>query len=147
GGAGGALGAAFVLGLLGVSPAAPVVVPALLAASLLGSMGAGSLNLEKRLKRRAIEDADGGLRDLPVQLGPQLTERVRAGFEELENLVTNEISAAIEEEENNIRAMVEEKQRDQHERDQALTRLDEAKTAVSGHLLQLQKALTTAQQV
>ncbi len=110
-------------------------------------MGVGSLNLEKRLKRRAVEDADGGLRDLPVQLGPQLTERVRAGFEELENLVTHEITTTIEEEENNIRSMVEENQRDQDERDQSLTRLSEAKTSVAGHLVQLQKALTTAQQV
>ncbi|MEU5531736.1 dynamin family protein [Streptomyces sp. NPDC020362] len=147
GGAGGALGAAVVLGMLGVSPAAPIVIPAVLAASLLGSMGVGSLNLEKRLKRRAVEDADGGLRDLPVQLGPQLTERVRAGFEELENLVTHEITTTIEEEENNIRSMVEENQRDQDERDQSLTRLSEAKTSVAGHLVQLQKALTTAQQV
>ncbi|MFE5677657.1 dynamin family protein [Streptomyces erythrochromogenes] len=147
GGAGGVLGAGMVLGLLGVSPAAPLVVPVLLAASLLGGAVGGGVNLEKRLKRRLATDSDGLLRDLPGQLAPHLGARVRASFEELEEVVTAEINGVIGEEEQHIRAMVEENQRDQHERDLLVARLDAVRSTVSGHLLRLQKAISTAQQI
>lgn len=147
GGAGGVLSAGLVLGLMGVSPAAPLVLPLLLGASLIGSMVGGGLNLEKRLKKRCADDADAMLRDLPGYLSPQVGTRLRAGFEELETMVTAEINAVIAEEEQHIGGMVEENQRDQHERDLTVARLGETRSAVSGHLLRLQKAISTAQQV
>ncbi|MFF9063981.1 dynamin family protein [Streptomyces sp. NPDC014891] len=147
GGAGGAFGAAFLLGVLGVSPAAPVVIPVVMAASLVGSLGVGSLNLERRLKDKAVADADNALRDLPSQLIGEVGQKIRGQFDDLEVLVTADIVAAIDEEERSIRLMVEENQRDQQAREQQLARLGELKAAVAGHLFQLQKALSTAQQV
>lgn len=142
----GAVGAALVLGVLGVTSAA-IFWPVALAAALLGGLLGGGMSLVKRAKKKALEHCDEELRKLPEELSPKLMAELGEKFEQLEKVVTEEISGLIEEEERNVREIIELNQRDQAEKASAMARLNEAATALGTHRLALQRALTAAGQV
>ena len=75
-----------------------------------------------------------------------MAQQIGKSFAALETVVTREITAAITEEERNIREMVEANQRDQADRDRMLASLEQSKTEVAGHLATLRRAVTIAQQ-
>ncbi len=146
GSAAGAFGAGFVIGLLGISMASPVVLPIMLASTLFGSATFASHGLEKRVKGHAAAGADTMMSGLPADLNPKMAQQLGKSFAELETVVTREITAAITEEERNIREMVEANQRDQADRDRMLASLEQSKAAVAEHLATLRRAVTIAQQ-
>ena len=146
GSAAGAVGAGFVLGMLGIGLAAPIALPVLLAATIFGSATFASHGLDKRVKNHALIEADKMLSGLPADLNPKIAQQLGQRFGELETVVTKEITAAITEEERNIREMVEANQRDQADRDRMLVSLEQSKAMVDEHLATLRKAVTIAQQ-
>ncbi|WP_182906766.1 dynamin family protein [Microbispora sp. H13382] len=146
GGAVGAVGAGFVLGVLGIT-AAPVVIPvALVAAAVTGIVG-GNMGLGRRARKKASEAADEQLSKMPEEKIAQIERELARKFRAIEKAVTAEINKMIAEEERNIRQAVELNQRDQADRDRILASLTEAAAAVAAHRLELQRALTIAQQV
>jgi hypothetical protein len=145
GSAAGAFGAGFVLGLLGIGLASPIGIPVVLAATLFGSASFAGHGLDKRVKGHALAGADGMLSGLPAELNPKMAQQLGKGFAELESVVTREITAAITEEERNIREMVEANQRDQADREQMLVSLEQSKAKVAEHLATLRRAVTVAQ--
>ena len=146
GSAAGALGAGFVLGMLGLGLASPIALPVLLAATILGSTTFASQGLDKRVKGHALAEADELLSGLPAELNPKMAQQLGNRFAELETVVTREITAAITEEERNIREMVEANQRDRADRDRMLASLEQSKATVAEHLATLRRAVTIAQQ-
>jgi hypothetical protein len=145
----GAFTAGIVLGLLtaaGATIAAPIVAPAILAAVISGGLGAGNFRLDQRAKDRGIEEADKILSGMPAELNGQMAKQLERSFAALETMVTEEITAAITEEERNIRELVEANQRDQAHRDRMLASLAESQEMVAGHLVTLRSAVTTAKQ-
>ena len=146
GSAAGAIGAGFVLGMLGIGLAAPIALPVVLAATILGSTTFAASGLDKRVKDHALAEADKMLSGLPAELNPKIAQQLGQRFGELETVVTKEITAAITEEERNIREMVEANQRDQADRDRMLVSLEQSKAMVDEHLATLRKAVTIAQQ-
>jgi hypothetical protein len=146
GSAAGAFTAGVVLGLLGFTLASPIVVPVALAASLLGGLTAGTVGLDKRAKEHGVDEADKILSALPAELNEKMAQQLGTCFAQLETAITGEITAAIAEEERNIREMVDSNQREQADRDRILASLEESKAKVAGHLATLRKAVTIAQQ-
>jgi Dynamin family len=142
----GAIGAGFILGMLGLGLAAPIALPVLLAATFFGSATFVGHGLEKRVKDHGLAEADKMLSGLPAELNPKMAQQLGKSFAALETVVTREITAAITEEERNIREMVEANQRDQSDRDRMLASLEQSKTEVAGHLATLRRAVTIAQQ-
>jgi hypothetical protein len=142
----GAFGTSFLLGALGVT-ALPVLIPAALAgAFILGTFGGGH-GFEDRVKKKALEQSDDMIRNMPEKIGPKITGKLMDMFTVLEDTVVQEISAVIDSEEHNIKEMVELNQRDQADRDQILAQLTDTGAAVAKHRLALQQAITIAQQV
>lgn len=146
GSAAGAITAGVVLGLLGVSVASPIVLPVALAASAFGGMSVVAHGMEKRVKSHGLAAADSMLSGLPSEINPKLAGQLGKSFAELEAIVTKEITAAITEEERNIREMVAANQRDQAEREQTLASLEQSKATVAEHLGTLRRAVTIAEQ-
>ena len=146
GSAAGAFGAGFVLGMLGLGLANPIALPIVLTATLFGGATFASQGLDKRVKNHGLTGADGMLSGLPADLNPKMAQQLAKSFAELETVVTREITAAITEEERNIREMVEANQRDQADRDRTLASLEQSKTTVAEHLATLRRAVTIAQQ-
>lgn len=142
----GVFGAGLVLGLLGVSLASPIVLPVLLVSTAFGSVTFVNRGLDKRVKSHGLQAADSMLSGLPGEMNPRLAEQVGKGFAEVEAVVTKEITAAITEEERNIREMVAANQRDQAEREQTLASLEQTKATVAEHLATLRRAVTIAEQ-
>jgi hypothetical protein len=146
GGIAGALGMAVILGAVGAT-AGIVLFPLTLAAALGAGMFAGGIDLEKRVKEKVARECDPHIAELTELVRPRLEEKLAADFELLERTVSDEITAAIEEEARNIRKIVEINQRDQADRERMLAELDELGSEVSRHRLGLQQALVIARQV
>ncbi|MQA81729.1 MAG: hypothetical protein GEV10_25190 [Streptosporangiales bacterium] len=148
GSAAGAFGAGFVLTALGVSPLAPIFLPAALAASLVLGVWGGGRGLEGRAKKKLMQDADERmLEPLPEEMAPRIEATLRESFAQVQTILTGEVSALIEEERRNIEEMVELNRRDHAERERMTVALDEAAAAFNGHRLALQKSLIRAREV
>jgi hypothetical protein len=146
GGIGGALGMGVLLGAVGVT-AAVVVFPLALASAFAFGVLAGGKGLEKRVKDKVVERCDPLIGQLGDNIGPKIEAKLADEFGRLEKIVTEEIMAVIDEEERNLRAMVELNQRDQNDRARTLDELAEIGSAVGKQRLALQQALVLAQQV
>ena len=142
---GGAIGTGIILGLLGVT-AAPILVPALLVASVVFGMLAGGAGLEDRVKKKLLEETRPVLVKMPAESEPRIKHEVTTFFKRLEAVTTSELAAVIEEEERGITETVEFTQRQQEDKEQALAVLTETAAAVADHRVALQRALVRARQ-
>jgi DNA-directed RNA polymerase specialized sigma24 family protein len=106
---GGILGAGaaswLLIGVLGITSGL-VLVP-ILAIALLGSAITGSAGLVRRIKANALKAADDRLALLPSEATAQIANGLRARFDELQTVITSEVTAFIDEEERNINAQVQ----------------------------------------
>lgn len=145
GGLAGYLGSFILLTVVGIGGV--VFWPLMLAGAAVVGFMAGGAGLDKRVKEKVLKTVDDQLRTLPAEAGPAITAKVRESFAELEQMVRQEITAAIDEEERNIQNVVELNMRDQAERERSLLELVDASAAVARHRLALAEALTIARQV
>ena len=118
----GSLGAAYLLGALGVT-STPLVVPVMLAAGLVVGMAGGGVGFEKRIKREAFEQADPMICGIPDDLAPLVAERVSERFAAIGAEVANDVREAVDIETRNIERMVELGRRSQRDRDQLIIEL------------------------
>lgn len=146
GGISGALGTAFILGALGLATSV-VFFPLTLAAAFTFGIIFGGRGFEQRLKVKVREATDPLIANLADEMAPKISQKLADDFELIEKTVTEEITAVIDEEERNIRQIVELNRRNQADRDELAAQLNEAKSVVAQHRLTLQQALTIAQQV
>jgi hypothetical protein len=144
GGIAGALGAAFLLAVMGVGGI--VFFPVTLAAAAIGGLLLGSMGLDKRVVKKVIEAADPVIAKLPDESGDQIAEHTAAFFAEAERQVTDEVRGYIDEQVRAIEQFVELNQRDQASKDRALKELAQARAQVRGHLGTLQQAIAIARQ-
>jgi hypothetical protein len=146
GGISGALGMGFLLAAVGVTAGAVFFPLTLAAAATLGMLGATS-GLEKRVKDAMATRCDPLLAELATEVEPKIAAKLADDFVLLEKTVTEELLAVIDEEERNIRTMVELNQRDQEDRTRVLAELADLGADVAKHRMALQQALVIAQQV
>jgi hypothetical protein len=145
GSAAGALGTAFVLGVIGVT-SAPILVPAIIVAALAAGVVAGGADLERRIKDKALKQSEEMLAGMLEESKPGIAENVEKYFNLLETTITKEVTAFINEEERNIAQAVELNQSEQAQRDRAIAALTEAARALARQRLALQQSLTIARQ-
>jgi hypothetical protein len=144
GGIAGALGAAFLLTVMGIGGI--VFFPVTLAAAAIGGLLLGGMGLDKRVIKKVVETADTELAKLPDQSGDQIAEHTATFFAEAEREVTAEVRGYIDEQVRAIEQFVELNQRDQTSKDRVLKELAQARTQVRGHLASLQQAIAIARQ-
>jgi hypothetical protein len=144
GGIAGALGAAFLLTIMGVGGV--IFLPVTLAAAAVGGLLLGGMGLDKRVIKKVVETADPELAKLPDSSGDQIARHTAAFFAEAEREVTAEVSGYIDEQVRAIEQFVELNQRDQASKDRILKELAQARARVRGHLSTLQQAIAVARQ-
>ena len=142
---GGAIGAGVVLSLLGITSMTVLFPVAIVAAVVLGSM-TGRMGLEKRVKDKMIEQTMPMLAVMPAESEASITKEIAAFFKRVESATTSELTAVIQEEERGIKQTVELNQREQDQRESALTKLAETAGAVAENRVALQRALVLARQ-
>jgi hypothetical protein len=144
GGIAGALGAAFLLGVMGIGGV--VFFPVTLAAAALGGLLIGGMGLDKRVLRTVTATADAQLAQLPEQSGEQISEHTAAFFAEAEKKVTDEVRGFIDEQVRAIDQFVELNKRDQAAKDRELKNLARARAQVADHRKTLAQSVAIAQQ-
>lgn len=139
--------AAVGLTLLGVG-GATIFLPAVLAAGIIGSILWGTAGLENRVKNRVLAEIDKGLQTAPSQAADQIDQEVKKMFDQLETEITKEVLAVINEEEQNIRKLLELNKRGRAEKAQSLGVLDNAsrkmatlRQALKDSMVQLQQTV------
>jgi hypothetical protein len=142
---GGAIGASIVLGLLGVTSMTILAPVAILAAIVFGSM-AGRMGLERRVKDKMLEQTMPMLAQMPAESEASITKEITSFFKRVEATATGELTAVIQEEERGIKQTVELNQREQDQREAALTKLADTAAAVAEQRLALRDALVLAKQ-
>jgi hypothetical protein len=146
GGISGALGAAVILGALGVGAASVVFWPVTLAAAAVVGLIGGSLHIEERAKKAALATADPALAMLPDATGDLIATKTAEFFARAEQEVTAEVRGYIAEQLRSIEKFVELNQRDQAAKDRALKELTQARNAVKAHIDALEQAVAVAKQ-
>ncbi|MET7403723.1 dynamin family protein [Dactylosporangium sp. NPDC005572] len=142
----GAFGTGLVLGLLGISSAV-VFWPVALAGALLFGLIGGGIGLEKRIKAKAVEKTDEQLQSLPDQMALVISKNIADKFAEIEEEVTKLVTDLIDEEERNVREVVELNRMKQEDKERTQQTLTDATAALARSRVALQRALTLAQQV
>jgi hypothetical protein len=141
----GVVATSFVLTVVGVTSAV-IFFPAMLAAALAMGIIAGGVDLERRVKDKALEQSDQMLARMPEESQPGIAENVEHYFKLLETTITEDVRAFIDGEERNIARAVELNQSEQAERDRSIAALSEAAAVLARERLALQQSLVIARQ-
>jgi hypothetical protein len=118
-----------------------VLLPGLLAGFFWATKG-----LEDRIKAKAIERVDPGLRNLPEKVWSALEGEAKKLLDDIKEEVTKEVSAAIEAEEQNIREIMELNKRSQAEKTRSLTVLDGVNRKIITQRQALKETMVQAEQ-
>jgi hypothetical protein len=142
----GHLAAGLAVSVLGITSAV-ALLPIIAIAATLGSMAAGSIGFEDRVKAKVLQMADPGLRAMPEQTADKIDQETAKVFSQIEAEVMKQVLAVIEEEERNIQKMVELNKRSQAEKAQSLAMLDDASKKLALQRQALKDVLAKVQQV
>ncbi|BCM94391.1 bacterial dynamin-like protein [Abditibacteriota bacterium] len=127
------------LGLLGVGGI--LVLPVAILAGVLGSLVFTRMGLEDRCWKAVLEKSDAFLQSVPVHAAPKIEASAAETLKELETVTMEEAGAMIQDEENNIRRMLEVNQRDQSSKDQEKVKLDTVTNTVANQKMALKNVL------
>jgi hypothetical protein len=142
----GAFGTGVVLGLLGVTSMVVFWPVALAGAIVFGILG-GGVGLEKRVKAKALEEVDQQLSVMPTGMEPVLRNELTARFDELEVAVSKAVEDMVDEEERNIREVIELNRMNRQDKDRIDQQLVAAAADLAQRRLDLQRALLLARQI
>jgi hypothetical protein len=131
--------------VLGVTSAV-VFWPVALAAAAVAGIFASNIGLEERAKKKALEDAEEQLVQLPMQTAPVIREKLRSMLDEQERAVVDAVAGLIDEEIRNVEEMVRINQQDQAERDREQQRLASSQVRLAAMRRELTEAVTKASQ-
>lgn len=131
------------LGLSGTVVFLPVVLGAGIAANIIW----GAHGLDRRVKARALEAVLPGLSKATEEAAPHIDAEIERMFKELETSIVKSVMTVIEEEELNIKKMVELNKRSREQKKKDLAALEEAQRIVSEQRTALKQAVVTASQV
>jgi hypothetical protein len=137
-------GAGLVVVMLGIT--GPLVIPAILVAGLVGNIVGGSLGLEERVKKKVLEKVQEELRNAPQNATAQVEQQTEALFGQIETETMREVMAVIQDEEQNIRQMVEMNKRGLADKAKSRTALDEAARKVAAQRQALKEVIVRVQQ-
>jgi hypothetical protein len=143
---GGQLAAVIVLSAVGLAGTVvfwPVVLAAGIAAGLVGSR----IGLDKRAKKKALEAVITGLNDAPDQVTTKINDEVDKLFTAIETGVMKSVLEVIEDEERNIKKMVDLNKRSQEQKQKDLVKLNEASKEITVQRQALKQAVVLAVQV
>jgi hypothetical protein len=143
---GGQLAAVIVLSAVGLAGTV-VFWPVVLAAGIAASLGTGRRGLDKRAKKKALEVVIAGLQDAPDEVAARINDDVDKLFAQIETGVMKSVLEVIEEEERNIKKMVDMNKRSQEQKQKELAKLNEASKEITTERQALKQALVIAEQV
>ncbi|RYX80673.1 hypothetical protein EON83_27570 [bacterium] len=135
----GQLVGALALGFLGVGGI--VFLPAVLLAGALGSIVFTRMGLEERCWKAVLEKSDAFLQSVPVHAAPKIEASAVETLRDLETAIMEEAGAMIQDEENNIRRMLEVNQRDQSSKDQERVKLDTVTNTIANQKTALKNVM------
>lgn len=134
----GSAGGAFAVGLgMGIAAAmgAPITIPALAIAAIFGSMAGGiaatRVGLEERIKKKVLEQAQEKFQEIPELAQENINREVKRTFSSLKSLIVDEVSLAIDQEENKILQMLKDNQSTRKEKEDLLASLTDIKKQIA----------------
>jgi hypothetical protein len=147
----GHVGTGILLSALG----APFVVPGAIAGGLLLNVLWANASLERQVKDKVVQElvygnpkrGYDGLRGEPERARPALEKLVNDTFDKLEQAITQEVAAAVEEEEQQFRKQLEASQKSSEQKAKELAAMTELLQSAVGHRQALQAALVACQQM
>lgn len=134
----GSAGGAFAVGLgMGIAAAmgAPITIPAVVIAAIVGSVTGGvaatRVGLEERIKKKVLEQAQEKLQEIPELAQENINREVKRTFSSLKSLIVDEVSLAIDQEENKILQMLKDNQSSRKEKEDILASLTDIKKQIA----------------
>lgn len=143
---GGQLAAVIVLSAMGLASTF-VFWPVVLAVGIAASLGVGRIGLDKRAKKKVLDKIIEGLKEAPEQVATLINEEVDRLFSSIETGVMKSVLEVIEEEEQNIKKMVDLNKRTQEQKQKDLAKLNEASKEITAKRQALKQAVVIAEQV
>jgi len=141
----GQIAAAVVLGALGLAGSV-VLIPVMIAVGIAAGIGVANFGLDERVKKKAWEQIDAGLKKAPSEAGPLVDQEVARTFDDVQNDTMQRLLSAIEAEERTINEVVELNKRGQAEKERSQAALDAATRQVAQHRQSLKEVMATLKQ-
>ncbi|GJD19172.1 hypothetical protein RIVM261_041280 [Rivularia sp. IAM M-261] len=150
----GSFGGALMAGVgLGIATfvGAPITFPVLIIASLIGtitgSVTVTTAGLEQRIKKRVLAQALEKLPQIPDLAKDYVNKGVGKTFDELKFVIVNEVSQAIQQEQQIIEQMIQDNQRSSAEKDDLIAYLADTKLQIEDQRKVLTNTKVKAQQL
>lgn len=142
---GGYLVGGLLASLMGLS--LPVALPVILFTGLLAGIGVGRAGLEARMWKHACEMADKELSKMPADARAGIEKETLKTFAKLEEAIVKDVGSIIDQEEENLRAVLTLNQQDQESKNRSLQVLDRAVTQIGERRKQLKNILVMVKQI
>lgn len=107
----------------------------------LGSIVFTRMGLEERCWKEVLGKADSFLQSVPSETAPKIDAAAQETLKDLETVTMEEAGAMIQDEENNIRRMLDVNQRDQGAKDQEKVKLDTVTKTVANQKVALKNVM------